>query len=235
VIIRNREDTVEIASLNVGKPRAATYQNKEILTAILKLPIQGKVWLSSVNFDGDAQGDLIHHGGIEKAICVYAHEHYAYWAGVLGQPLAYGAFGENLTTRGMTEEEVCIGDTFRFGEAIVQVSQPRQPCYKLSMKYGLPDLPLQVQETGYTGYYLRVLQEGTVAREDGLIRLSRHPLGVTVAYANRIMHRDKRNEAGIREILAVDALSVSWRETLQGRLAGFEKDITERIAFRPEH
>ncbi len=223
------EQAIVIVSLNVGMPRMAVHQNKEIFTGIMKMPVQDPLWLSSVNFTGDAQGDLVHHGGKEKAVCVYPYEHYAHWSGVIGKPLAYGAFGENATTRGMTETDVCIGDIFRMGEAIVQISQPRQPCYKLAMKHGVPDLPLQVQESGYTGYYFRVLEEGMVSKQDGLIRLSRHPLGVTVAYANRIMHVEKRNTAGIRAILAVDALSVNWRATLESRLAGIEPDTRERL------
>lgn len=223
------EQAIEIVSINVGMPRTAVHQDKEIYTGIMKRPAQGPLWLSSVNFDGDAQGDLVHHGGAEKAVCVYAFEHYAHWAGVIGKPLAYGAFGENVTTRGLTEADVCIGDIYKLGEATVQVSQPRQPCYKLAMKHGVPDLPLQVQESGYTGYYFRVLEEGMVAKQDGLTLLARHPLGVTVAFANRIMHTDKRNAAGIRAILAVDALSVNWRATLENRLAGIEPDTRERL------
>jgi len=227
---RSNDNVVEIVSLNVGMPRTAVHLNKEIFTGIMKLPVQEPLWLSSVNFAGDAQGDLVHHGGTEKAVCVYANEHYSYWSDVMGKPLAYGAFGENLTTRGMTEAEVCIGDIFKLGEATVQVSQPRQPCYKLAMKHGVPDLPLQVQETGFTGYYFRVLEEGMVSKQEGLTLLSRHPLGVTVAYANRIMHVEKRNAAGIRTVLAVDALSVNWRETLSNRLNGIEPDVQKRLA-----
>nr|WP_276574862.1 3-alpha domain-containing protein [Paenibacillus allorhizoplanae] len=114
-------------------------------------------------------------------------------------------------------------------EAIVEVSQPRQPCFKLSVKYDRPNMPLIVQETGYTGFYFRVLREGFVDKSDGLNRIFAHPKAITVAYANRIMHQEKDHIAGIRELLEVDKLSVSWRATLLKRLGGRETDTRERL------
>jgi MOSC domain-containing protein YiiM len=219
---------VEIISLNVGKPQQVLFKNKEISTGIYKQPTADNVFLSWENFDGDGQADLVHHGGREKAVCVYPYEHYAFWEQELNQELAYGAFGENLTIQGLVETDVCIGDMFMMGDAIVEVSQPRQP-FKLSVKYGMPDMPLKVQNTGYTGFYFRVLKEGLVGKSDELIRIFRHPKAITVAYANRIMHQDKDNEAAIRQILAVDQLSISWRATLSKRLAGIETDTRERL------
>jgi MOSC domain-containing protein YiiM len=118
----------------------------------------------------------------------------------------------------MLEDEICIGDRFRMGGTMVQVSQPRQPCFKLGMKHGLPELPLTIQQTGYTGYYFRVLQEGEVRPGDQLELVERHPAGVTLAFANRVMHVDKEDADGIRRILAVEELSTSWREQLTARL-----------------
>lgn len=204
-----------IVSLNVGTPSPLAYPDREVLTGIMKRPVSGRVFLSKLNFEGDAQADLIHHGGEEKAVCVYPYEHYAYWERELNRPLKYGAFGENLTTEGLLEQKVCIGDVYQIGEAIVQVSQPRQPCFKLSLKYGLPELPVKFQDTGYTGYYFRVLQEGYVGKGDALILLRRHPCGVTISFANQIMHHDKHNLEGINRILAVESLSGSWRATFQ--------------------
>lgn len=219
----------QIISLNVGMPKPAQYRRKEIITGIYKYPIEGPVWLSSVNFAGDAQGDLVNHGGKEKAVCVYAAEHYPYWEQELGKTLAFGAFGENLTTSGLLEADVYIGDQFTLGGAILEVSQPRQPCYKLAMKHERPDMPQLVQETGYTGYYCRVLQEGEVSSRDNLIVYRRGPGGFTIAEANRIMHHDKYNETAIRALLALEALSVSWRKTLSGRLDGVEADTNIRL------
>jgi len=220
----------EIVSLNIGQPKPATFNGKEVSTGIFKKPSGEPLFLSRVNFEGDGQGDLVHHGGPDKAVCVYPHEHYPYWERELQRSLEYGAFGENLTIRGLSETDVCIGDIYRLGEASVQISQPRQPCFKLSMRYGKPEMPLLVQETGFTGFYFRVLEEGLVSPADGLTRTWRHPLGVTVAYANRIMHQDKRNVEGIRKILAVEELSANWRRTFEKRLGGGETDTRERLA-----
>ncbi|MEI7025503.1 MOSC domain-containing protein [Paenibacillus sp. y28] len=219
----------EVVSLNIGKPEQVPFQNKDIPTGINKKPAAKPLFLSWVNFEGDGQADLVHHGGRDKAVCVYAYEHYPFWEKELGRTLEYGAFGENLTIRGLLEADVCIGDIFQLGDAVVQVSQPRQPCFKLSVKYGVPDLPVKVQETGYTGFYFRVLQEGTVSASSSLKRLTPHPQGITVSYANQIMHHEKQNEAGIRSILAVDALSASWQAAFLKRLQGIETDTRERL------
>ncbi|OCT15900.1 cytoplasmic protein [Paenibacillus pectinilyticus] len=220
---------IEILSINIGKPQLVPYKNKEVVTGINKQSTDAALFLSWENFEGDGQADLVHHGGREKAVCVYPFEHYAYWVNELKQPMVYGAFGENLTIRGLVETEVCIGDQFELGEAIVEVSQPRQPCFKLSVKYDRPDMPLKVQESGYTGFYFRVVQEGHVAKTDILKRVLRHPHGITVAYANRIMHQEKDNVAGIRKLLEVQELSVSWRATFVKRLEGQETDTRERL------
>lgn len=219
----------EIISINVGKPIQVQFNNKEISTGIFKRPSDEALFLSRLNFEGDGQADLVHHGGREKAVCVYPYEHYPFWEKELGRALDYSAFGENLTTRGLLETEVCIGDIFQLGEAVVQVSQPRQPCFKLSVKYGAPDMPLKVQETGFTGFYFRVLQEGLVSKSDGLIRTHCHPQGITVSYANRIMHCEKDNLEGIKQMLEVEELSENWRKTFLKRLQGNDTDTRERL------
>ncbi|MNT03956.1 6-N-hydroxylaminopurine resistance protein [compost metagenome] len=145
------------------------------------------------------------------------------------RPLEYGALGENLTIKGLLETDVCIGDVFELGKAIVQVSQPRQPCYKLTIRHGVPDMLLKVQQTGYTGFYFRVLEEGVVTKDDGLSLLHRHPKEITVSFANRIMHREKDNIEGIKQILEVEELSLNWRNTFLKRLAGTETDSRERL------
>lgn len=219
----------DIVSINIGKPIQQSFNNKEVSTGIYKTPILDPLFLSWSNLEGDGQADLIHHGGTEKAVCVYPYEHYPYWEKELQQELAPGAFGENLTIRGMTEDEVCIGDTFQIGDAIVQVSQPRQPCFKLSLRYGLPDLPLQVQSTGFTGFYFRVLKEGIVTKENGLRKVSSHPKGMTVSFANVLMHHQKDNLEGIQAILEVEELSTSWRKTFLKRLQGDQGNTKERL------
>lgn len=219
--------SIDIVSINVGQPKTVSYQKKDLLTGIYKSPADGPVILTQLHLEGDGQADLVHHGGMDKAVCAYPHEHYSYWESVMGHPLPPAAFGENLTIRGLTEEQVCIGDTFRLGEAVVQVSQPRQPCFKISVKLGRPDLPLQIQNTGFTGYYFRVLEVGQVNKETGLIPINRLPKPISIAYANRIMHQEKTNWKAMEELLQVEELSASWKETFRVRLKGKSDDSQE--------
>ncbi|ANC07779.1 MULTISPECIES: MOSC domain-containing protein [Bacillus cereus group] len=218
-----------LLSLNIGLPKEVTYGGKVIHTGINKKQVKEPVYLSFVKFNGVGQADLVHHGGVDKAVCVYTDDHYPYWEKELNQDLVYGAFGENITVSGMREEDVCIGDTFELGEAIVQVTQPRQPCFKLAKKYNIPKLPLYFQETGYTGFYFRVLKEGWVSAVDTLKRLQSDPKGVSVAFANRIMHKEKQNIEGIKRILEVNALSSSWRKSFEKRISGEEINTKERL------
>ncbi|EJR61734.1 hypothetical protein IIO_02642 [Bacillus cereus VD115] len=219
----------EVLSLNIGFPKEVMYGGKLIYTGINKTKTKEPIYLSFLKFKGDGQADLVHHGGVDKAVCVYSSEHYSYWEETLNQDLEYGAFGENITVSGMREEDVCIGDTFELGEAIVQVTQPRQPCFKLAKKYNIPKLPLYFQETGYTGFYFRVLKEGWVSPVDTLKLLKSDRISITVAFANRIMHKEKQNIEGIKKILEVHALSTSWRKTFEKRLRGEEINTKERL------
>ncbi|OUB82823.1 MOSC domain-containing protein [Bacillus thuringiensis serovar medellin] len=219
----------QLLSLNIGLPKEVTYSGKVVHTGINKKQVKEPVYLSFVKFNGDGQADLIHHGGVDKAVCVYTGDHYPYWEKELNQDLVYGAFGENITVSGMSEEDVCIGDTFELGQAIVQVTQPRQPCFKLAKKYNIPKLPLYFQETGYTGFYFRVLKEGWVSSVDTLKRLQSDPKGVSVAFANRIMHKEKQNIEGVKRILEVNALSNSWRKSFEKCISGEEIHTKERL------
>lgn len=219
----------QLLSLNIGLPKEVIYGGKVIHTGINKKQVKEPVYLSFVKFNGDGQADLVHHGGVDKAVCVYTGDHYPYWEKELNQDLVYGAFGENITVSGMREEDVCIGDTFELGEAIVQVTQPRQPCFKLAKKYNIPKLPLYFQETGYTGFYFRVLKEGWVSSVDILKKLQSDPKGVSVAFANRIMHKEKQNIEGVKRILEVNALSCSWRKSFEKRISGEEINTKERL------
>lgn len=221
--------TITIQSVNVGKPQLLTFDGKELATGIYKEPLDTTLHLSKVQLTGDGQADLEHHGGEDKAVCVYSYEHYAYWEERLGQPLRCGAFGENLTVSGMLEDEIHIGDIFQWGEAELQVSQPRQPCYKLAKRYGKNELPFWVQETGYTGFYFRVLKEGAVGKDQPLQLLKKHPAQITLSFANRIMHQEKDNHEGIKRILALDELSTSWRRTFTKRLGGSLEDTSKRV------
>ncbi len=199
------------------------YRGKEVATAIFKEPVSGPVFLSRLNFAGDEQADKVNHGGLDKAVCVYSLDRYPYFEKVLGRRLDCGAFGENVTVSGVDEEGVCIGDVFQLGEAVVQVSQPRKPCFKVALKWDLPDLPLQMEQTGYTGFYLRVLAEGWVAPDSELKLQQRQPKAVTIAFLNHIRYHDKTNGEAIRRILEVEELAESWRTVFEKRLGQLEE------------
>lgn len=191
-------------------------------TAIRKRPASDPVRLSALGFDGDEQADTENHGGPDKAVCVYSHAHYPYWEREFGMMLPFGAFGENVTVAGLREEDVRIGDVFRLGSALVQISQPRRPCYKLGDRFGRPDLPLIVERTGYTGFYMRVLQGGFVAPGD-MMRLERRgEAGATVAFAADVLFRRREDADAIRALLAVEALAASARASLERRLVRLE-------------
>lgn len=208
-----------VKALNVGKPAPYTYEGRQVHSGILKQAVHTPLYLDKLNFAGDGQGDLNNHGGADKAVNVYAFDHYPYWEEQLNLALVTGFFGENLTICGAVETEVNVGDTFALGEAIVQVTQPRQPCYKLAMRHGIPDLAAQVERTGFTGYYLRVLQAGRVSPADSLQVLKRDPAGLTIAFANHVMlDKAAASRANVQALLNVEALSASWRETLLRRL-----------------
>jgi len=207
-----------VVSLNIGLPQAVDYRGQPVYTGIFKQPVDGPVYLARLNFRGDGQGDLKHHGGPDKAVCAYFFEHYAFWEAMYERSFDWGAFGENVTLGGLTEADVCIGDRWRLGETTVEVSQPRKPCFKLAMKHGIPDLAVQVERTGFTGFYFRVLDEGHVAKGDSLACIERHPLGITVREANRIMNEADADKADVRALLNVAGLSESWRQSLLKRL-----------------
>lgn len=216
--------TMGIVSLNVGKPVTVDYQGKDLTTGIYKQPVEGPLFLSSLNFEGDGQADLINHGGLDKAVCAYPSEHYPYWERSLGKPMTYAAFGENLTLRGLLEDEVCIGDVYRIGGAVLQVSQPRYPCFKLSQKHGVKDMPARVLNTGYSGFYFRVLEEGRVSADSPVTRLDSQASGITVLEVLRMMKDGRKDEQGLERMLEIDELASSlksqfgtWLATLRSR------------------
>jgi MOSC domain-containing protein YiiM len=189
-------------------------------TGIFKEPAVGSVCLRFTQLDGDGQADLVNHGGRDKAVNVYPVEHYPYWRRQLGiQTLTHGAFGENFTTEGFLETEICIGDTFELGQAVVQVSQPRQPCWKLALKWQIKDLALQVEQTGKTGWYFRVLKEGLVSGSDEFKQID-HPFPQwTIEAANQIMHHRQDDFAAAIKLAACPLLSESWKRSLSHRAA----------------
>lgn len=194
-----------------GDPNATDPQERAWTSGIAKEPVDGPIWLSKTQLSGDGQADRVHHGGPEMAVLVYSAEHYPLWRAELGMPeLPYGAFGENFTVSGLDEATVSIGDTFQVGEALVQVSQPRSPCWKLARRWGVPDLVARVQATGRSGWYLRVLQEGHVAPGQEMVRVDRPCPEWTVELVSRVaVAPEAYGEASA--IAACPLLSETWR------------------------
>ncbi len=220
----------EIISIQTGLPQELCGA-KSWTTGFLKQPVTELLWLGATNLEGDGQADLVHHGGTHKAVCVYSGEHYPYWRETLKLPeMPWGSFGENFTVAELTESDVCIGDVWQIGSATVQVSQPRQPCWKLARRWNIKDLALQVQETGYTGWYFRVLVEGSVQCGMTMSLIERRCPEWTVAAANDVMHHDKKNLDAAARLAALPLLSPSWKETLDNRVArGVGPDERSRL------
>lgn len=183
-----------------------------------KEPQDKPCWLDTQGLHGDEQADRENHGGPDKAVCVYPGEHYTNWRAIDGlREVNAGAFGENFTSRGLLEDTVCVGDIFAVGETQVQVSQPRQPCWKLARRWRIKDLAAQVERTGRTGFYLRVLQPGLVSPGDRLILRTRAHPEWTIAQCNEVMHHRKHDAALAGALAACPALSASWRKSLTAR------------------
>lgn len=206
---------MKLLSVNVALPRRVSWGGRSYETSIFKQPVAGRVMMRRLNIDGDAQGDLHFHGGTDMAVYVYSHDHYPFWERTLGTgSLGPGAFGENLTVAGMTEDTVHIGDTFRVGAALVQVSEPRTPCHKLAMKYDNARLPKRFQKSGRVGFYLRVLEPGEIGAGDDIAAVSRGPGALTVLELLRIWEKKRPNAVELERALSVSALSPKWRRQL---------------------
>ena len=215
---------MKLLSVNVSKPKAVSYNGKTIHTGIFKVPVQGRVILRRFNLDGDGQGDLAVHGGIDKAVYAYSNEHYEYWRRELRRDdLTYGQFGENFTVEGMLEDGVHIGDVFRVGTALVEVSQPRVPCFKLGLKMGIPTFPKRFLASERSGFYLRVLEAGEVGAGDAIERIKVGPERLTVKAVHHLLYFDSSNLEGIHEVLGIPALAESWRESFEKTLAKASK------------
>ena len=226
--------SAHILALHVGQVQTLDgdgYSAKAWTTGFFKTPVEGALWLGTPSLDGtraglqgDAQGDLKFHGGPEKAVCVYPAEHYPFWRGDLGfDPFPFGAFGENFTLAGLTEADVCIGDVFCVGEepdaARVQVSQPRQPCWKLARRWERKDLAVRVQQTGKTGWYFRVLRPGWVQSGQELRLIERPHPEWPLSLTNEIMHLRKNDLDAAALLAACPLLSSNWKKTLCERAA----------------
>jgi MOSC domain-containing protein YiiM len=208
-------DRMIIQSLNVGTPKTEVFNGKEVITGICKSPVSGPIHLFFTGFESDGVADTKHHGGTDKAVCLYSVDYYSHWEKILSCKLPSAAFGENLSVTHLKEDDICIGDIFRVGTALIQVSQPRQPCATLSARYARPDFAKLVIETGYTGFYCRVIEQGTISHGDELIVQEQDHRKVTVSFANQILHHRRTDCEGIEKVLSVPALSESWTRSFE--------------------
>jgi MOSC domain-containing protein YiiM len=204
-----------VASVQIGTPsRYDDDGGAPFDSAIGKQPVSGRVQLTALGLDGDVQVDKVHHGGPDKALCVYPAHHLPVWSERLSTPMPAGAFGENLTVAGQDETDVCVGDVFAIGDVRVEVSQPRQPCFKLARRWGQGQLALWVQQSGKVGWYLRVLTPGTLGAGDTIERLAQPYPQWTIAKANALMFSDGASPDEQRALAACDKLFHGWREAL---------------------
>jgi len=219
---------VHLLSIQVGLPQVLT--SEELIgndqatwtSAFFKQPVVGPIWVGRTNIAGDRQGSPKTHGGPEKAVCVYPWEHYSYWQRELNLPeLYYGAFGENFTLQGQLEDQSCIGDLIAFGEVVLQISQPRPPCWRLARWWQRKDFAARMEETGRTGWYCRVIREGYAEAGTAIQLLERPNPEWTVSLANHLLYRDRESVDQMEALAACRLLSESWRESLLKRKAKF--------------
>ncbi|TXD34265.1 MOSC domain-containing protein [Lujinxingia vulgaris] len=229
-------EDAHIVSLRVGMPRelgragAKNPLERSWRSGFVKEAVQGPLWLDWENFEGDGQADRKHHGGVEKAVCVYPVTHLAYWSERMGRAMGPGAFGENVSVAGLDEREVCVGDVYRLGGALVRVTQPRSPCWKLARIHGEKAFALWVQQTGFCGWYFGVVERGYVQVGQAL-KLEERPYpqwSIAEVHAVRYHRPDDLEAAAF--LAGCPALSQTWRVALEKRVArGEESDEVRRL------
>ena len=214
---------MKILSLNVGLPRQVDWHGQPVTTAIFKQPVEGRVPLKTLNFDGDRQADLEVHGGPQKAVYAYPSEHYAFWKQELARKdLPFGIFGENLTTEGLLESDLNVGDRLSLGSAELVVTQPRLPCYKLGIRFGSDEMVKRFFIARRSGIYFSVAREGEVAAGDDIKIISRDPNAVPLTeiyrlYAAKVFRPS--DFAAVEKLLRVRDLPAGWRDYFRDRLA----------------
>ena len=208
---------MRVVSVNVGLPRQIEVRHGTVLTSIFKSAVKGRVAVRRHNLDGDRQSDLTVHGGPYKAVYCYPDEHYRFWREQLPETeFAPGMFGENLTTEGLTEEEACIGDQFRVGSAILQVTQPRMPCFKLALRFDRPDMVKRFWQSGGPGIYFSVVEEGAVAAGDSIEKVLAAASGISVANVVRLYRGDESDPELLERALQAPLFG-SWKREIAER------------------
>jgi MOSC domain-containing protein YiiM len=213
------EVRMKVLSLNVGLPREVDWRGKSVRTSIFKAPVERRLRVTTLNLEGDEQSDLSVHGGVDKAVYVYPAEHYPYWRREHPDiEFPWGAFGENLTTEGLLEEKVRIGDRLRIGTAEFVVTQPRMPCFKLGIRFGQPEMVKHFLQSRRTGFYLAVVREGEVGPGDAIQLTAKDDTGLSVADITDLYTIDADNQELLRRATRSAALPETWRAYFRKRL-----------------
>ena len=214
---------MKVLSVNVALPRLLSWKGQTFNTGIFKKPVDGPVMMRQLDLDGDRQADLSVHGGPYKAVYAYPSEHYAFWRKELpGMDLPWGQFGENLTTEGLNEKDTHIGDVLRVGQATVQVTQPRVPCCKLAAKFQRDDILKRFLQSGRSGFYFAVIEEGLVAAGDAIERIQEDENGIAVSDINQLYYHGI-DVPLMRRVIQLNALPIDWREHFAEKLAMLER------------
>ncbi|NEA34950.1 MOSC and FAD-binding oxidoreductase domain-containing protein [Streptomyces sp. SID13031] len=205
-----------LRSLNVGLPKDVSWHDRTVYTGVFKAPVDGPRMVRRLNVDGDGQGDLGGHGGEQRAVLVYQLDSYAHWRRHFGRDdLTYGMFGENFTVDGLPDDEVCIGDRYRIGEAEFEVTQPRVTCYRVGLRMGEPELPSLLVAHHRPGFYLRVIKEGRVEAGDEIVRTRIGPEALSVADIDALLYLPDRDRSKLRRSLDIPALSPGWQQSFR--------------------
>ena len=208
-----------LLSLNVGLPRDVAWRGKTVRTAIWKFPVGGRRMVRKLNIDGDGQADLAGHGGEQRAVFVYQMDSYEYWKRFLVRDdFSFGQFGENFTVEGLADDEVCIGDRYRIGDAIFEVTQPRVTCYRVGIRMNEPRMPALLVAHHRPGFYFRVLQEGEVGTGDVIAKISDGPERITVAEVDALLYLPGHSREQLQRALRIPALSKGWQSSFQAML-----------------
>lgn len=209
-----------LVSVNVGMPKNVQWRDKTVYTGIWKVPVEGPVMVRRLNIDGDGQGDLAGHGGEQRAVMVYQSESYDFWRTYLDRDdLRPGHFGENFTVTGLADDDVCIGDRYRIGDAEFEVTQPRVTCFRVGLRLNEPDMPNLLVSQHRPGFYFRVITEGRVRAGDDIVRIHRGRHELSVAEVDALLYLPDRNFERLREATDVTALSPGWQQSFHDMLA----------------
>jgi ferredoxin-NADP reductase/MOSC domain-containing protein YiiM len=215
-----------LLSVNVGLPRDVTWNGKTVRTSVWKSPVTGRRMVRKLDIDGDAQADLAGHGGEHRAVFVYQMDSYRYWESFLGRSdFTFGQFGENFTIEGLPDNEVCIGDRYRIGDAIFEVTQPRVTCYRVGIRMNEPRMPALLVAHHRPGFYFRVLQEGEVGAGDDVVKITDGSERVSVADVDALLYLPGQSREQLERVLRIPALSKGWQSSFQAML---EQDLSSK-------